>query len=193
MTTALAGVSSADPTRYAASRAAASTRKQLDVPPDWRIACCYVGKGRRRQGVATAALAGALELIAESGGGRVEGHPEPADAVPAGFLIQWRAVHPRTSRVRPRPQDRQAPLGRHPTRRGQAAADRSMNAPRAVAGKPPRRIVPYHLSRCDRADRKHFRAGTSLHSTVPAGGSEPAVFPHEARSDRRRSRVTAST
>ena len=54
--------------------------------PDWRIACCYVGKGHRRQGVATAALEGALALIAELGGGLVEGFPEGADAVPAGFL-----------------------------------------------------------------------------------------------------------
>jgi GNAT superfamily N-acetyltransferase len=54
--------------------------------PDWRIACCYVGKGHRRQGVATAALAGALDLIADLGGGTVEGYPEAADAVPAGFL-----------------------------------------------------------------------------------------------------------
>jgi hypothetical protein len=37
--------------------------------------------------VATAALAGALDLIADLGGGRVEGYPEPADAVPAGFLF----------------------------------------------------------------------------------------------------------
>ena len=55
-------------------------------PPDWRIACCYVGKGHRRQGVAAAALAGALDLIAGLGGGTVEGYPEAADAVPAGFL-----------------------------------------------------------------------------------------------------------
>jgi GNAT superfamily N-acetyltransferase len=55
--------------------------------PDWRIACNFVGKGYRRKGVATAALAGALDLIAELGGGRVEGYPEPADAVPAGFLF----------------------------------------------------------------------------------------------------------
>lgn len=55
--------------------------------PDWRIACCYVGKGHRRQGVATAALAGALDLIAGLGGGTVEGYPEAADAVPAGFLF----------------------------------------------------------------------------------------------------------
>jgi GNAT superfamily N-acetyltransferase len=55
--------------------------------PDWRIACCYVGKGHRRQGVATAALAGALDLIAGLGGGTVEGYPETAGAVPAGFLF----------------------------------------------------------------------------------------------------------
>ncbi len=54
--------------------------------PDWRIACCFVGKGHRRQGVASAALAGALQLIAGLGGGVVEGYPEDADSVPAGFL-----------------------------------------------------------------------------------------------------------
>jgi GNAT superfamily N-acetyltransferase len=55
--------------------------------PDWRIACNFVGKGHRRQGVATAALAGALDLIAELGGGTVEGYPEDAASVPAGFLF----------------------------------------------------------------------------------------------------------
>lgn len=55
--------------------------------PDWRIACNYVGKGHRRKGVATAGLAGALDLIAGLGGGIVEGYPEPAGAVPAGFLF----------------------------------------------------------------------------------------------------------
>jgi GNAT superfamily N-acetyltransferase len=64
----------------------AAYEKERTTLPDWRIACCYVGKGHRRQGVAAAALAGALELIADLGGGVVEGYPEPADAVPAGFL-----------------------------------------------------------------------------------------------------------
>ena len=64
----------------------AEYEKGLTTPPDWRIACCYVGKGHRRQGVHAAALAGALELIAGLGGGTVEGYPEAADAVPAGFL-----------------------------------------------------------------------------------------------------------
>lgn len=61
--------------------------KGLVELPDWRIACCFVGKGHRRQGVFAAGLAGALELIAGLGGGRVEGYPEPALAVPAGFLF----------------------------------------------------------------------------------------------------------
>ena len=61
--------------------------KELTDLPDWRIACNFVGKGHRRRGVATAGLAGALELIAGLGGGKVEGYPEPADSVPAGFLF----------------------------------------------------------------------------------------------------------
>ena len=65
----------------------AAYEKGLTTPPDWRIACNFVGKGHRRKGVATAALAGALELIARLGGGTVEGYPEAAEAVPAGFLF----------------------------------------------------------------------------------------------------------
>jgi GNAT superfamily N-acetyltransferase len=65
----------------------AAYEKGRTTSPDWRIACCYVGKGHRRQGVATAALAGALDLIAGLGGGSVEGYPEGADSVPAGFLF----------------------------------------------------------------------------------------------------------
>jgi GNAT superfamily N-acetyltransferase len=65
----------------------AAYEKGVTTLPDWRIACCYVGKGHRRQGVATVALAGAVELIATLGGGTVEGYPEAADSVPAGFLF----------------------------------------------------------------------------------------------------------
>jgi len=61
--------------------------KGLTDLPDWRIACNFVGKGHRRKGVATAGLKGALELIAGLGGGIVEGYPEGAGAVPAGFLF----------------------------------------------------------------------------------------------------------
>ena len=65
----------------------AAYEKGRTTSPDWRIACCYVGKGHRRQGVATEALAGALDLIAGLGGGTVEGYPEDAGSVPAGFLF----------------------------------------------------------------------------------------------------------
>ena len=62
-------------------------KTQQGALPEWRIGCNYVRAGHRRQRVATDALAGALQLIATMGGGRVEGYPEPANAVPAGFLF----------------------------------------------------------------------------------------------------------
>ena len=65
----------------------AAYEKGRTSSPDWRIACCFVGKGHRRRGVATAALAGAVDLIARQGGGTVEGYPEDAGSVPAGFLF----------------------------------------------------------------------------------------------------------
>jgi GNAT superfamily N-acetyltransferase len=65
----------------------AAYEKSLTSLPDWRIACNFVGKGQRRKGVATAGLAGALDLIAGLGGGRVEGYPEAAGSTPAGFLF----------------------------------------------------------------------------------------------------------
>ena len=61
--------------------------KELVDLPDWRIACCYVGKGHRRAGVSTTAINGALGLIAGAGGGVVEDYPENAAEVPAGFLF----------------------------------------------------------------------------------------------------------
>jgi len=49
-----------------------------DAPPvpDWRIACFYVDKRHRGQGIARAGLEGALEQIARRGGGLVEAIPE---------------------------------------------------------------------------------------------------------------------
>lgn len=65
----------------------AAYEQELTELPDWRITCHFVGKGLRRRGVATAALAGALDLIAGLGGGTVEGYPEDAASVPGGFLF----------------------------------------------------------------------------------------------------------
>ena len=44
--------------------------------PDWRITCFFSGKGHRGNGVASAALEGAIQQIRALGGGRVEGYPE---------------------------------------------------------------------------------------------------------------------
>lgn len=59
------------------------------VLPDWRVACTFTGKGHRRQGVAEAGLAGALDQIAALGGGRVEAYPEDCQnrKVGAAFLF----------------------------------------------------------------------------------------------------------
>jgi len=50
--------------------------KQPPPGPDWRITCFYVDTKHRRQGIARAALAGALDQIALAGGGLVEGISE---------------------------------------------------------------------------------------------------------------------
>ncbi|HEY8455122.1 MAG TPA: GNAT family N-acetyltransferase [Actinopolymorphaceae bacterium] len=58
--------------------------------PDWRITCFYVDKRHRRQGIGRAALEGALDLIAQAGGGLVEAHPETTAGreAPGRFLYQ---------------------------------------------------------------------------------------------------------
>jgi hypothetical protein len=49
---------------------------ELKELPDWRIGCIFTGKAHRREGVARAAVAGALEAIEKAGGGLVEDYPE---------------------------------------------------------------------------------------------------------------------
>jgi GNAT superfamily N-acetyltransferase len=44
-------------------------------PPAYRLTCIFVDRDHRRKGVATAAVRGALDLIAKEGGGVVEGYP----------------------------------------------------------------------------------------------------------------------
>jgi GNAT superfamily N-acetyltransferase len=63
-------------------------RDGLTSLPDWRITCFFVDRGHRRQGVAEAALAGALVEIAKLGGGVVESYPEDASgrSVSGSFL-----------------------------------------------------------------------------------------------------------
>ena len=47
----------------------------LDTVPDHRITCIFVDKKYRRTGVTAVALRGAIDLIAQAGGGVVEGYP----------------------------------------------------------------------------------------------------------------------
>jgi len=53
--------------------------KELAELPDWRIGCIFTGKGNRGNGVARAAVAGALAAIKEAGGGLVEAYPEQVE------------------------------------------------------------------------------------------------------------------
>jgi GNAT superfamily N-acetyltransferase len=61
---------------------------EKDVPPrpDWRIMCLFVDRKHRGQGIARAALEGALDHMAEAGGGLVEAISE----VTAGRQAQGR-------------------------------------------------------------------------------------------------------
>jgi len=61
---------------------------ELAELPDWRITCFFVDKAQRGQGVASRALAGALQQIAGLGGGTVESYPESVGdrSVAAAFL-----------------------------------------------------------------------------------------------------------
>jgi ribosomal protein S18 acetylase RimI-like enzyme len=60
----------------------------LDGLPDYRITCFFVDRSYRRRRVAEAALRGALELIAHSGGGVVEAYPQDTGGkkISASFL-----------------------------------------------------------------------------------------------------------
>jgi GNAT superfamily N-acetyltransferase len=56
--------------------------------PDWRITCFFVDRDYRGKGVASIALAGALNEIARLGGGTVESYPEDVEGrkVSGSFL-----------------------------------------------------------------------------------------------------------
>ena len=66
--------------------------KDAPAVPDWRITCFYVDKKHRGQGIARAALEGALDQIARAGGGLVEAIPE----VTAGREAQGRFLYSAT-------------------------------------------------------------------------------------------------
>jgi GNAT superfamily N-acetyltransferase len=60
---------------------------RLVEPPDFRLTCFFVDRDYRREGVSAIALRGALDLIAEAGGGVVEAYPyDTQGKVNASFL-----------------------------------------------------------------------------------------------------------
>ena len=61
---------------------------ELDSLPDYRLTCFFVDKRYRRRGVSALALEGALDLIAEAGGGVVEAYPQDTGGkkITASFL-----------------------------------------------------------------------------------------------------------
>lgn len=56
------------------ARMSAYAKMGLDLP-DWRTTCFFVDRDHRREGVAKAALEGALQFIEAKGGGTVDGYP----------------------------------------------------------------------------------------------------------------------
>ncbi|MBA3842013.1 MAG: GNAT family N-acetyltransferase [Actinobacteria bacterium] len=70
-----------------------ATRDEL---PDYRITCIFVDKKYRRKGVTEAALQGAVDLIAQAGGGIVEGYPHDTDGKKISVLYNsTRALYER--------------------------------------------------------------------------------------------------
>ncbi len=59
------------------------------APPDWRITCFFVDRDRRKAGIAEAALAGALRIIAAKGGGTVDGYPIATRGKPYSSSFLW--------------------------------------------------------------------------------------------------------
>jgi GNAT superfamily N-acetyltransferase len=63
---------------------------KLDVaPPDWRITCFFVDRDHRREGIAKVALEGALRMIADRGGGAVDGYPINTRGKPYSSSFLW--------------------------------------------------------------------------------------------------------
>jgi len=57
-----------------------------DGPPDYRVTCIFVDKKHRRAGVTETALRGAVDLIAQAGGGVVEGYPHDTEGQKVSVL-----------------------------------------------------------------------------------------------------------
>ncbi|TDV57398.1 GNAT family N-acetyltransferase [Actinophytocola oryzae] len=84
--------------------------KSPPAVPDWRITCIYVDPRHRGQGIAHAALEGALTAIARAGGGRTEAITEAT----AGRQAQGRFLFSGTAELFEQNGFRRVrPVGRH--------------------------------------------------------------------------------
>lgn len=68
-----------DPDELAGIKHKRAYDREPPVVPDWRITCVFVDKRHRGRGIARAAVEGAIEQIAERGGGVVEAISEVTD------------------------------------------------------------------------------------------------------------------
>ncbi|WP_246485917.1 GNAT family N-acetyltransferase [Kribbella qitaiheensis] len=84
----------------------------LGEPPDYRLTCFFVDRRYRRQGVSAVALRGALELIAQAGGGVVETYPQDTAGkqITASFLYNGTRSLFERARVHLLPPQGQEPL-----------------------------------------------------------------------------------
>jgi GNAT superfamily N-acetyltransferase len=67
--------------------------------PDYRVTCIFVDRRYRRAGVAALALRGALDLVARSGGGVIEGYPHDMAKQPEGKKMSSSFLYGGTRRM----------------------------------------------------------------------------------------------
>ena len=91
------------------ARMSAYGKMGLDLP-DWRTTCFFVDRDHRREGVAKAALEGALRFITAKGGGTVDGYPI---ALPQGKKYSSSFIWGRNRINVPKPRIPSARVPRH--------------------------------------------------------------------------------
>lgn len=66
--------------------------RQGEPLPDWRITCVFVDRKYRGRGVAHVAVAGAMEAIADAGGGTVETYPQDVNGKRVSASLLYNAT-----------------------------------------------------------------------------------------------------
>ena len=108
------GASTAPRRSCRTSTTARNTRPRSTRLPDYRITCIFVDKKYRRGGVTAAALGGAVDLIAQAGGGVVEGYPHDTGGKKVSVLYNGTRSLVRAGRLQLRPPQRHEELRHAP-------------------------------------------------------------------------------